>query len=124
MAENRFKVEKEEKKNRNLFKRLENTLGLNGILDDGLPVKYLPHIFFVFFLLLIYIGNNHYAEKSVRKIDRLEREVEDLRADYTTLKAEYMLSGKQSEVAKSVSDMDLEESLVPPKKIEVSEDEY
>ena len=54
----------------------------------------------------------------------MEREVEDLRADYTTLKAEYMLSGKQSEVAKSVSDMDLEESLVPPKKIEVSEDEY
>ena len=124
MAENRFRIETEHERKRNLFSRLEDAFRLRGLLDDGVPVKYLPKILFVFFLLLIYIGNGHWAEKSVRKISRLETEVEDLRADYTTLKAEYMLSGKQSEVARSVSRIGLEESLEPPKKIIVHEDEY
>ena len=119
MTENRFKIEKDQKRG-GFFKKIESSLGLTGLLDDGLPVKYLPYVLYIFILLLIYIGNNHYAEKSVRKIDRLEREVEDLRADYTTLKAEYMLSGKQSEVAKTVEEKGLEESLEPPKKVYVS----
>ncbi len=121
MAENKFRLEKETSRG-NILAKVRERLGLNGLLDDGLPVKYLPYIFYVFVLLLLYIGNNHQAEKSVRKIDRLEKEVEDLRADYTTLKAEYMLSGKQSEVAETVEAMGLKESLVPPNKIVVKEE--
>lgn len=124
MAKNEFRVETEAKRHRNLFSRLEKFMSLNGILDDGVPIKYLPHILFIFFLTLLYIGNSHYAEKSTRKINRLETEVEDLRADYTTLKAEYMLSGKQSEVARSVSKMGLKESISPPHKIKIAADEY
>ena len=123
MAENKFRIEREEKKS-TVFSKIEKSLGMKGLLEDGLPIKYLPYILYVFVLLLFYIGNNHFAEKSVRKIDRLEREVEDLRADYTTLKAEYMLSGKQSEVAKTVSSIGLKESLEPPNKIVVEDIEY
>jgi outer membrane murein-binding lipoprotein Lpp len=37
--------------------------------------------------------------RATRKIDKLQTEVEDLRADYTTLKADIMYASKQSEVA-------------------------
>jgi len=73
---------------------------------------------------LLYISNTHYAEKTVRKINSIQAEVEDLRADYTTLKADLMFASKQSEVARKVNAFGLKESLKPPYKIEVKEGEY
>ncbi|MDH5382403.1 MAG: FtsL-like putative cell division protein [Cyclobacteriaceae bacterium] len=119
MAENRFITDKKKEKGRSLFSRLERYLGMQALEEGGIPVRYLPKILFVFLLALIYIWNTHTSEKSVRKISALEKEVEDLRADYTTLKAEYMLSGKQSEVAKKVAKIGVKESLNPPNKIVV-----
>jgi hypothetical protein len=71
-----------------------------------------------------YIGNSHYAEKTIRKIDKVKKEVSDLRADYTTLKADYMYASKQSEVAKKVAKIELYESMQPPSKIEIVKGEY
>ena len=64
------------------------------------------------------------AEQTVRKINITQVEVEDLRADYTTLKADLMFSSKQSEVARKVKPLGLKESLTPPYKIVVKEGEY
>ena len=75
-------------------------------------------------LSLFYIGNTHYAEKTVRKINNVQAEVEDLRADYTTMKSDLMFASKQSEVAKKVKVFGLEESLEPPHKIVVEKGEY
>ncbi|MDH5396503.1 MAG: FtsL-like putative cell division protein [Cyclobacteriaceae bacterium] len=124
MKENTLKTGMKRGEGRGFFQKVEKLLALNGMLDFGFPVKYLPHIFFLFLLALIYIGNSHYSEKTIRKINWLEAEVEDLRADYTTLKAEYMLSGKQSEVAEKVKDRGLKESLQPPYKIVIDKREH
>ncbi len=94
------------------------------MLDSGFPVKYLPKIVFAVLLGVVYVWNTHYAERTVRKIDKLETEVEDLRADVTTLEADYMYSSKQSEVAKKVKALGLEESKEPPYKIVAEEGEY
>lgn len=102
-----------------LFRRMENLLKANDLFEDGIPVNYLPRILFVAFLLIIYIWNGHQAERMVRKIDQMEGEVEDLRADFTTLKADYMYARLQSEVAKRVAKMGLVESENPPYKIEL-----
>lgn len=117
--ENRYKIGKAGS-SKNLFTRIESIFGFDGIFD-GLPTGYFPHVLFLFFLALVYIGNGHYSEKSIRKISRLEIEVEDLRADYTTLKAEYMLLGKQSEVVEKTRKLGLKESMEPPFKIEIKE---
>lgn len=90
----------------------------------GLPVKYLPHILFVTAAGIFYIGNSHYAEKNLRRIDLLKGQVEDLRADYTTLKADHMFASKQSEVAKNVKKLGITESLRPPEKILIEIGEY
>ncbi|MGI9545516.1 MAG: FtsL-like putative cell division protein [Cyclobacteriaceae bacterium] len=116
---NTYKVKPRSKQRTNLFTLLENSLKTSGLVEENLSGKYLPYILFLMFLGILYIGNGHYAENSIRKVAALQRQVEDLRADYHTLKADYMFSSKQSEVAIKVKGMDLYESLNPPYKIEV-----
>lgn len=106
------------------FAWLENHLNVEKFFNEGLPIRFLSPILFVTVIGIIYIGNLHYAEKNIRKINRLEVEVEDLRADYTTLKADYMYTSKQSEVARKALELGLAESKTPPFKIVVEPNEY
>jgi hypothetical protein len=97
---------------------------MDVLFQDGVPVKYLPYILYLMVVALFYIGNTHYAEKTIRKIDKIKVETEDLRADYTTLKSDYMEASKQSEVARKVAPAGLVESSSPPYQIEVYGEEY
>jgi len=125
MANNTFKVKGNSNSGKgSLFSWIQNALNLNKLLEEGIPLKYIPQILFVTFITIFYIGNNHYAEKTTREIEKLEIEVEELRADYTSLKADYMYSSKQSEVAKKVEQLGLKENDTPPVKIVVKEGEY
>jgi hypothetical protein len=137
MIENKFKIRTEPSKRNSstqpsatastgssMFSGIEKRLKLESYFEEGFPVQYLPKILFVMALGLIYISNTHYAEKTVRQINSIQAEVEDLRADYTTLKADLMFASKQSEVARKVQPLGLKESLTPPYKIEVEEGEY
>lgn len=107
-----------------LFSTIERKLRLERYFEEGFPVQYVPKILFVMTLGILYISNTHYAEKTVREINSMQAEVEDLRADYTTLKADLMFASKQSEVARKVKEFGLKESLRPPYKVEVEKGEY
>jgi len=127
MAGNKFRVKPNAgtlNGGQSIFSSLERRLMLDTYFEEGFPVHYVPRILFVLVLGLLYIGNTHYAEQTVRKINRIQVEVEDLRADYTTLKAELMYGSKQSEVAKKVRHLGLKESLIPPHKVVVRKGEY
>ena len=128
MGENKFRIETErgnqprEKSSSGgptLFSGIERRLKLENYFEEGFPVQYLPKILFVMMLGLLYISNTHNAEKTVRKIDQVQSDVEDLRADYTTLKSDLMFASKQSEVARKVKNLGLKESLNPPTKVVV-----
>ena len=124
---NKFKIKQKVKSKglaKGIFSGIERRLKLENYFEEGFPVKYLPKILFVMVIGLIYISNTHYAEKTVRRINNIQAEVEDLRADYTTLKSDLMFASKQSEVAKKVKAFELKESLKPPFKVEVEEGEY
>jgi hypothetical protein len=129
MAENKLRIEPKKSagstsNGTSVFSGLEKKLKLESYFEEGFPVQHVPKIAFVMALGLFYIGNTHYAEKTVRKINNMQAEVEDLRADYTTMKSDLMFASKQSEVAKKVKAFGLEESLEPPTKIVVEEGEY
>ncbi|QOI97482.1 MAG: hypothetical protein HRU69_08260 [Flammeovirgaceae bacterium] len=125
MADNTFRIDTKPKSSGGgLFSFFERRLKLENYFEEGFPVQHLPKIVFVMALGLFYISNTHYADKTVRRINELQAEVEDLRADYTTTKADLMFASKQSEVARKVSPYGLKESLKPPYKIAVNEDEY
>jgi hypothetical protein len=128
MGENKLRIETRSKarasNGTSVFSGLEKKLKLESYFEEGFPVQHVPKIAFFMVLGLFYIGNTHYAEKTVRKINNVQAEVEDLRADYTTMKSDLMFASKQSEVAKKVRDFGLQESLEPPHKIAVEKGEY
>ena len=125
VTENKYKAGvKKGKTGTSLFSFFENRFKADNLFAEGFPVEWLPRIVFVMALSLFYIGNSHYAEKTVRRISQMQAEVEDLRADYTTLKSDLMFASKQSEVARKVKVMGLKESLTPPHKIVVEDGEY
>ena len=80
-------------------------------------VGYIPFIAFVGLLAILYIANRHYAERTVRQIDHLGREVKEMNWDYKSLSADLMKLTTQSEIAKRVDTMGLKERTEPPKKI-------
>ncbi|MDF2156841.1 FtsL-like putative cell division protein [Algoriphagus sp. CAU 1675] len=104
---------------KSIFSWFEEKFDVTKILGEGVPVQLVPPVGFVALLALIYIWSNHRAENMVRKIEKAQQEVEDLRADVTTLEAEYMLSRMQSELAKKVAEQGIYELNQPPVKIEV-----
>ena len=137
MSENKFRIEPKPQRGNearvkattsapgnSIFSSIEKKLKLETYFEEGFPVQYLPKILFAVFLSLIYISNTHYAEKTTRHINKAQSEVEDLRADYTTLKADVMFASKQSEVARRVGEIGLKESSKPPFKVVIEEGEY
>jgi hypothetical protein len=116
MATNTYRIPGKQKSG-GFFAAIEKFLRIDESLSEVIHVRFLPQIVFVAFLSVIYIGNRHNAEKKIRDIAQLERQVEDLRADYTTLKADYMFATKQSEVANRASSIGLTLPDVPPEKI-------
>lgn len=82
-------------------------------------VRYIPFVVFVGFLAIVYIANRHYAERTVREIDRLGREVKEMNWDYKSLSADLMKLTTQTEIAKRVDSLGLKERTEPPKKIVV-----
>jgi hypothetical protein len=107
-----------------MFSIVDKYIPIGNLFNEGLPVQYVPKVLFFAFMMMLYIANAHYADKLVRKTSRLNSEVNDLRADFTTLKADLMFKSKQSEVAKQVQSLGLTESTVPPTKITEKQREY
>lgn len=123
-SKNTFKIGTSTKTRFSIFSLLDSVINLDILVRYGLPLRFIPYILFITMIGIFYIGNNHYSERMIRKASRLEVEVDELRSDYTSMKAEYMFSSKQSEVAKEVEKFGLIESSEPPKKIIVGESEY
>ena len=91
-----------------------------SILTTESVSKQFPYILFLAFLAFFYIGNRYRYEKLVKKENKLELEVRNLRAESITTASQLMFISKQSEVAKLCEKrgLELKESVVPPKKIE------
>ena len=102
------------KKKKNFF----TLLLTDGVISKQTATNMLPFIVFIALLAILYIGNHHHVESSIRKIDKLNKEVDELSWDYKTLKAELMLKSTQTEVSKKADSLGLTEPLYPPKRIE------
>lgn len=84
--------------------------------------KELPFMGFLLLLIIIFISNTFWAQGTVRKIDKYEKEVKELRIKSISVKAKLMDNTRQTQVARRVKDLGLVESLRPPKKIYVEKD--
>jgi hypothetical protein len=82
----------------------------------------LPFVLFLAFLGMVYIGNMHLAEKTIRDIDDLTKEVKERGWDFKTTKAEMAFKSTLTEVAKRADTIGIRQSVEPPKKITVKEE--
>ena len=86
-------------------------------LNAEAATNVLPFILFLAFLGMLYIGNRHLAEKNIRDIDKISKEVKELSWDYKTTKAELAYKSTLTEVAKRADTLGIKESVQPPQKI-------
>lgn len=112
-------LRKRKNKNKNKGSFTRSFIGLlNGsFLTRENAVHRMPYLLFITLLIIIYIGNNHYAEKTVRETDKITKELKELRAEFITTKFELMFKSRQSEIAKAVIGVGLKEPVRPPVKI-------
>lgn len=82
----------------------------------------LPLLFLISAMAILHVANNHRIEKKVRQINKLEKELKELRWMYMTTKSDLMFKSKQSEVAKMVDELGLKESEKAPFKLMVNEE--
>lgn len=69
---------------------------------------------------LVYISNVHSAEKKLRKMNTVQKEIDDVRRSYIHVKDKTLYSGTQYEIAKNVEGMNIEKEVKIPKKIKKS----
>jgi hypothetical protein len=94
----------------------------NGFIAADEATRALPFVLFLGLLGMIYIGNRHLAEKNIRDIDKLSKEVHELTWEYKVTKADLAYKSTLSEVAKRVDTLGIKESIQPAQKITIRED--
>lgn len=77
-------------------------------------VQQVPFFLFLALLAVCYIYNGHYANKTIRFINKAEKEVKELQYVYKTVKGELIARSKQSELVKAVEPLGLKELTVSP----------
>lgn len=93
---------------------LAETFGYEGIVRNmGILL-----IVVVFFILNIFIS--HYAENSIREINKKSVELKQLRWKYIDEKSKLMFMTKESELAKKSAGIGLSVLTSPPSKIEIN----
>lgn len=101
--------------------------GFQSVLDGTIltgdkVMKGIPFVFYVTLLLVLYIANTYYAEKKIIEIEKIKREIKELRSESITTKSNLMFYSRQSEVLKRILPYGIVESLIPPRKIFVQDD--
>ncbi len=83
-------------------------------------VKNIPFFLFLSMLTIVYIYNGHFAEKTIKDINRSSRELKELQYEYKTIQSELMFQSKQTELVKAVEPLGLKELSQPPLKLKDS----
>ena len=87
-----------------------------GFWTSRLVLDNLAFVLFLSFLTTVYIANAHLAERNVREIQVLQKDLKELRWYYMSLQSENMYNAMRSEVAKRVKESGLRPQSEAPKR--------
>ena len=76
--------------------------------------RYLPFIFFLSGLMLVYIYLSHRTERKIRKADKLNREVKELYSEYITLQTEILNGSRSSSLEQKMQKQGIKPAVEPP----------
>lgn len=120
---NKIKKPKKEKKLK--LPKVETNIGsttkgiLGGELITEKTFSLFPFLLFIAFLAFIYIANNYLAEEKIRKINRLHKELKELRFEFIDSKSDLMELSKQSRISKRLETVGVKENRQPVKTLKV-----
>jgi hypothetical protein len=87
---------------------------LNSKINADSATRALPFMLFIALLGMIYIANRNLAERDIRDIDKVEKQVNELSWDYKSVKAKFAFKSTLSEVLKRVDTLGLKQPAQPP----------
>ncbi len=80
-------------------------------------VQNVPYFLFLTMLAILYIANGHYADNTIRNINKTTRLLKEQEYEYKTLNGKLMFQNRLSEVAKAVEQIGLKENIQQPIKL-------
>ncbi len=80
-------------------------------------VKNVPFFLFLSLLAICYIANGHYADNTIRNINKTTRLLKEQEYEYKTLNGKLMFQNRLSEVAKATEAIGLKENIQQPIKL-------
>ncbi|NOX86978.1 MAG: hypothetical protein GXO86_13630 [Chlorobi bacterium] len=99
---------------------LKKVLG-GEIIGTG-TFRFFPFLVFVASLAFFYIANNYLAENKIREINRLTKELKEIRYEFITTKSKLGELTKQSKLATKLESKGIKESTEPIKTIKAVQD--
>ncbi|HNP20540.1 MAG TPA: FtsL-like putative cell division protein [Panacibacter sp.] len=70
-------------------------------------IQKLPFILFLALLAVLYIANGHWADNTIRDINKTAKEVKDLQYEYKSLKSEEMFKSRESQITEAAAPLGL-----------------
>lgn len=80
-------------------------------------VKNVPFFLFLSLLAVLYIANGHYADNTIRDINKTTRLLKEQEYDFKTLNGKLMFQNRQTEISKAVDTIGLKENIQHPVKL-------
>jgi len=85
--------------------------------------RMIPFVLFIMAWIIIYIANHQYGEKTLGKMDKLRKELKELKADFYTSNAELSNKSMQSQVTLKATPLGLKELTTPPQRMKLIKEE-
>lgn len=80
-------------------------------------VRNVPFFLFLSLLAVLYIANGHYADNTIRDINKTTRLLKEQEDEYKSLNGKLMFQNRLSEVSKEVDTIGLKENIQQPIKL-------
>jgi hypothetical protein len=97
--------------------KLMNLFKVFNLFNRDVVIRNIPFVLYLTFIALFYIWNSYTIDKTVREIDKTDKELKELRSEFITGKSDLMYKCKMTEVANNIEMYGIKESKEAPKKI-------
>jgi cell division protein FtsL len=102
-------VTEEKEKKPNLLKSWWSMQWLTGNMN---------YFMFLCLLAVLYIANGHMADKTIRDINKTQKELKELQFEYKTLKSEVMFKSEEAQVLQAAEPLGLKISTDMPQRLQ------
>ena len=88
-------------------------------LGKDITLGFIPYVLFLAILAMIYISNIYKTEDNQRKINRLQKEVDELKLEHVNSEIRILSNSQRSSVSEKVKGLGLQEPTEPPYQITI-----